>query len=221
MANLPGDGKDLIFLLLDEFLSEKAASPQGLSLAERIAYTNVARAMSIFSGHQCSNFGIWGSRTVNGNVYSARNLDWLPDLGVNQYKLLTVHHPKDGVAHVTVGFAGVWGALAGMSAEGLSVHEANLEVKKVTFRGFPWILRLRHAMAYSPTGNAHGVLYKLSFFTKKYFHAGSLEEAKSIWESTNNTVGFNHMFASAKDGKALAMETMKGYTAYFFDMDER
>ena len=29
------------------------------------------------------------------------------------------------------------------------------------------------------------------------------------------------MFASAKDGKAVAMETMKGYTAYFFDMDER
>lgn len=53
-----------------------------------------------------------------GDLYSARNLDWLPDLGVNKYKLLTVHHPPGGVAHVTIGYAGIWGALAGMSAAG-------------------------------------------------------------------------------------------------------
>lgn len=152
LANLPGDGADIIYVLMDEFLSQKAASPAGLTPAQRVAYNNVARGINSYNGHQCSNFGIWGSRTVDGDVFSARNLDWLPDLGINKYKLLTVHHPKDGVAHVTVGYAAVWGALAGMSAQGLTVHEANLEESKVTFRGFPWILRLRHAMANSPTG---------------------------------------------------------------------
>lgn len=201
LANLPGDGADIIYVLMDEFLAQKAASPEGLTPDQRIKYNNVARGISAYNGHQCSNFGVWGSRTVNGDVYSARNLDWLPDLGINQYKLLTVHHPKGGVPHVTVGFAAVWGALAGMSAQGLSVHEANLEESLVTFRGFPWILRLRHAMANSPTG--------------------SLVEAKSVWEATNNTVGFNHMFASATDKQAMAMETMKDYTAYFSDMDDR
>jgi hypothetical protein len=29
---------------------------------------------------------------------------------------------------------------------GLTVHEANLEVKAETFRGFPWVLRLRYIM---------------------------------------------------------------------------
>ena len=152
MANLPGDGEDIMYVLLDEFLSHKVASSPGLTLDQRIAYTNVVRAMVSFGGHQCSMFGIWGSRTVNGDIYSARNLDWFPDLGINKYKLLTIHRPKNGVAHVTIGFAGVWGALAGMSAQGISVHEANLEVNRVTFRGFPWILRLRHAMAYSLSG---------------------------------------------------------------------
>lgn len=42
-----------------------------------------------------------------------------------------------------------------------------------------------------------------------------------MWEATNNTVGFNHMFASAVDSKAMALETMKDYTAYFSDMDDR
>ena len=53
-----------------------------------------------------------------------------------------------------------------------------------------------------------------------------------LWSSTNNTVGFNHMVASAPDAAAytakqssgpvaLAMETMYMYTAYFADDDQR
>lgn len=89
--------------------------------------------------------------------------------------------------------------MAGMSSEGFTVHEANLESDLDTFRGFPWILRLRHIMA----------------------HTSTLDDALAMWNATNNTVGFNHMIGSSKDGKAVAMETMKGFTAVFHDMDER
>ena len=37
-----------------------------------------------------------------------------------------------------------------MSAEGITVHEANLEEDEETFLGFPWLLRLRYIME-----NAH------------------------------------------------------------------
>ena len=59
------------------------------------------------------------------------------------------------------------------------------------------------------------------------------QEAIALWEATNNTVGFNHMVASAPDaasylasksvgpGVAVAMETMYDYTAYFTDNDSR
>ena len=47
---------------------------------------------------------------------------------------------------MTFGYLGVWGALAGMSANGLTVHEANLEENEITFDGFPWLLRLRYIM---------------------------------------------------------------------------
>lgn len=128
-----------------------------------------------------------------------RIADWLTDLGINQYKLLTVHHPPSGYAHVTIGFAGIWGAMAGMSSQGLTVHEANLEESSVTYKGFPWILRLRHIMAYSK----------------------NLDEAMAIWKDTNNTVGFNFMIGSATDKRSRCMETQKDYTAYFDDMDSR
>ena len=89
------------------------------------------------------------------------------DTGVNVHKLVTVFHPPGKIAHVTVGFAGLYGALTGFSTfslkssdslhhcvassrfslsqgkYGISVHEANLEEKHETFRGFPWVLRLR------------------------------------------------------------------------------
>ena len=55
---------------------------------------------------------------------------------------------------------------------------------------------------------------------------------RALWEATNNTVGFNHMMASANDAAsyakgnkdavvAYAMETMFNYTAFFMDNDER
>ncbi len=49
----------------------------------------------------------------------------------------------------------------------------------------------------------------------------NLEEAINFWNSTNNTVGFNHGFGSANDQKAVLLETMMGNTAYFYDNDVR
>jgi hypothetical protein len=75
-----------------------------------------------------------------------------------------------------------------------------------TFLGFPWVLRLRYLME-----NAYNV-----------------SQARSIFENTNNTVGFNHMASSEYDAMnnkgspaAIAFETMAGYTAYFYDNDPR
>lgn len=68
LANLPGDGEDIIYVLIDEFQS-KHNLPK-----EQLAALPTVRAALSHYGHQCSMFGIWGSRTVNGNLYSARNL---------------------------------------------------------------------------------------------------------------------------------------------------
>lgn len=197
LANLPGDGKDIAFVLIDEFQTE---------MKNNINYNKnklilIPELKKIFNkfGHQCSMFSVWGDRTINNQLFSARNLDWMTDLGINQYKLITVHHPINGYSHATVGFAGIWGALAGMSSQGLTVHEANLESKLDTFQGFPWLLRLREVMAKSK----------------------NINEARKIWDNTNNTVGFNHMIGSTNDNSAIVMETMKGYTAYFESMDNR
>eukprot|EP01027_Heterolobosea_sp_BB2_P016936 GEZU01024037.1.p1 GENE.GEZU01024037.1~~GEZU01024037.1.p1 ORF type:complete len:527 (+),score=161.19 GEZU01024037.1:76-1656(+) len=200
VSNFPGDvGDDIFFLLADEAAGSKVAE---LAESEQKQILDFIKKMK----HHCSFFAVWGSRTYDGSLMTMRNLDWERDTGINQNKLLTVYHPEGKIAHVTVGFAGVLGALTGMSAAGLTVHEAGNDVVTETFLGFTWTLRLRYIME----------------------NANNLAEAKALWEQTNNTLGMNHMIASASDvtpgqesHPAYALETMKGYTAYFQDDDPR
>lgn len=187
LANAPGDLNDFVYILIREWFN---TGPNMTASTTKVKDPK---------GLQCSMFAIWGDRTVDGSLYSARNLDWNQDTGIARYKLITVYHPTGAIAHATLGYVGLVGALTGISAAGLTVHEANLEENEITFSGFPWLLRLRYIMEY----------------------ASNLTAAKQLWESTNNTVGFNHMIASASDRSGLVEETMFGYTAYFQDNDPR
>jgi len=137
----------------------------------------VIRTKLRFLNPACSNFGAWGSRTLRGDLFSGRNLDWSTDTGMNTCKLATVIHPpasEGKAAHVMLGYCGIMGALTGMSATGLTVHEANLESNRDSFHGFPWLYRLRAVMEQS----------------------ADLASAKKLWDATNNTCGFNHAVGS-------------------------
>lgn len=169
-------------------------------------YQKVASIISKFIkkvGINCSFFAAWGSRTVDGKLYSMRNLDWEENTGVNRNKLVTVWHIDGMIPHLTLGYPGVLGALTGMSAAGLTVHETGLSSHFSTEMGFQWTLRMRYIM----------------------MHAKNLQEALAIWKATNNTLGMNFMISSASDlssgHPAIAMETMRAYTAFFQDGDSR
>jgi hypothetical protein len=200
LANFPSDLPNLKFIIEDE-----VENPPTSASSDPAAPTKeeIAQLTSLLSprwkGLSCSMFGVWGSRTENGKLFTGRNLDWFKDTGIATYKLITIHRPVSGFAHATFGFAGIWGALTGISSQGLTVHEANLESNDITFRGFPWVTRLRYAMSYAST----------------------IDEAMTLWNKTQNTVGYNHGFGSAKDGQAVVLETMKGNTALFYANDPR
>jgi len=200
VANFPGDIETNIeYLLLDEFGVDGLPFPRDTLLKAK-------SALQAFKGQQCSFFAVWGNRTADGSLWTMRNLDWLPDSGINVNKLVAVFHVTNKIPYATLGFIGLYGALTGMSSAGLTVHETGNDVTAETFNGFAWTFRLRYVME----------------------NAVNLASARKIWEATNNTLGMNHMIASASDVKSLsgshpayALETMKGYTAYFQDNDPR
>lgn len=148
---------------------------------------------------QCSHFGVWGTRTSGGRLYTGRNLDWLSDTGIADYKLITVFHYPGKTTHIALGFAGLMGALAGISEAGITVHEAGDDNKLETLEGFPWTLRLRYIMENAP----------------------DFRSALSLWNQTLNTLGINHGLGSAADGSYRVLEVKAGYTATFADNDPR
>ena len=185
----------------------------------------------------CDAFAVWGSRTRDGALRSSRNLDWgeagrkqahhssvqchlvVDDMspppiaetntGINQAKLIMVFDIEGTRSgpYATFGFAAGFGALAGMSAKGLSVSEMNLDNSRTTFDGPPFPTRLRMVLE----------------------RATDLAEARALWEATNNTDSMNFMIASAVDGAALAIEAIGGefsvqpphaaFSAFFTDND--
>ena len=202
LANLPGDADDVIYLLLNELptTTRREIEAGYRALGGEAATLQEALRGVRWLNAACSNFGAFGNRTTGGKLFTGRNLDWTVDTGLNQYKLITVYHPPGGAfAHATVGFAGVTGALTGVSSQGITVHEANLESDRDSFYGFPWTLRLRAVMERTAT----------------------LADATALWEGTNNTCGFNHAVGSASDGAFVAIETDAGHSAYFGAMDPR
>ena len=69
LANLPSDGKDILKLIMGEYNQTLDRLTFDLSvLADRL------------KGFMCSMVAVWGSRTVDHKLFSARNLDW--DKGV-------------------------------------------------------------------------------------------------------------------------------------------
>lgn len=149
-------------------------------------------------GHHCDAFGVWGSRTEHGRLYTSRNLDFNANTGINKYKLITVYEitESDGttrIPYAVMGYSFGLGALAGMNIEGISTSEMNLDNNMTTFSGLPFPLRLRYILE----------------------RATNLETAMTLWNATNNTNSFNFLLGSSADSEAYALETVRHFTAVF------
>lgn len=162
------------------------------------------RARSFFK-RSCSHWGAWNERTVNGLLFAGRNLDWLSKSGIANNSLITVVHPPPSasgvkpIPHVAIAFAGVFGALAGMSKQGMVVTESGDDNKVESLRGYSWTLRLRGVMEQCAT----------------------MECIKNFWSNASqNTMGINHGLGVASGG-FIETENRFGYSAVFGDDDPR
>jgi hypothetical protein len=190
LANMPADMPNIIAALEVEF--ERGWPDWLKTLVNEIIWS------IDHLGHHCDAFGVWGSRTETGRLYTSRNLDFNANTGINKYKLLSVFEitESDGtprIPYVAMGFSFGLGALAGMNMEGISTSEMNLDNNMTTFSGLPFPLRLRYILE----------------------RATNLETAMSLWNSTNNTNSFNFLIGSAADTQAFALETIREFTAVF------
>jgi hypothetical protein len=195
LGNLPADTQNLINSLLFEL--EKGMPPAEAALIN--AVINALDKCTWCSKHWsrpgnlplapgCDAFGVWGSRTAGGRLFSSRNLDWEKDSGIGRHKLVNVMH-IDGVAqpYAMIGFASGFGAIAGMSAAGITTSEMNLDNALTTFDGPPFPIRLKMVLE----------------------RAATLADARALWEATNNTDSMNFFIASGVERSAYAIEAVR------------
>jgi len=121
----------------------------------------------------CTMLAAWGTRTVDGKMFSHRNLDWHAQTGIHDERLITVCRPEDGIPFVTVGYTGIIGALAGLSARGITVAEIGAFSAREELDGMPWTLTARRVLETT----------------------GSLEEAVALSENAKHTLGYNFMLS--------------------------
>ncbi|MBN2310225.1 MAG: hypothetical protein JXR94_14720, partial [Candidatus Hydrogenedentes bacterium] len=124
-------------------------------------------------GMSCTMFAVWGSRTADGKLFALRNLDWLAQTGMHEDRLVTVCRPEGAHPFVTMGYAGVVGALAGMNAEGISLSEVGAFSMAEELDGIPWTVMARRVLEES----------------------SCLEDASGIIQGARHTIGYNYLVA--------------------------
>ena len=98
---------------------------RGISDGARIPLVTLRRVymIPVVSDYSCSGAALWGKATADGHLYQFRNLDYIMDAGLQDYPVIVVALPNDGIAHVSTTFAGFIGVNTGMNAEGTVLSE--------------------------------------------------------------------------------------------------
>jgi isopenicillin-N N-acyltransferase-like protein len=91
----------------------------------------------------CSMLGAWGAASASGALVQLRALDWDTDGPFQEFPMLAVYHPAapgDGFHFATLGWAGMLGAITGVSSSGLALSEKVWDAYKGTHAtvGYAW-----------------------------------------------------------------------------------
>ena len=77
----------------------------------------------VVSDYSCSGAAIWGKASVDGHLYQFRNLDYHMQAGLQNYPVIIVYLPEQGIPHISPTFAGFLGINTGMNAKGTVLTE--------------------------------------------------------------------------------------------------
>ncbi len=159
----------------DEMLG--MAKTSGISIDE-IRLTNVFPAL-----FHCSGFAVFNSATIGGKLYHGRVLDYITELGLQYYSVVSIIAPDNYNAFVNVGFAGFIGSVTGMNENQVSFGEMG-GAGEGDWDGMPMAFLMRDGME----------------------RANTLSEAVNIFKETPRTCEYYYVIADGKipDARGLA-----------------
>ena len=129
----------------------------GLAAGSGVGAADIRRVAMLaeWTRAQCSMLGAWGAASATGGLVQLRALDWDTDGPFQQWPVLAVYHPDaaatgGGVAHATLGWAGMLGAITGVSAAGVGISEKVWDAYSGPYSalGYAWNLLLQDALMF-------------------------------------------------------------------------
>ncbi len=82
-----------------------------------------AHMVPVVADYACSGVIVWGKATATGHLYHLRNLDFVKQAHLQDYPVVVIYKPKNGIPHAVASFAGYIGAHTGINAEHVALGE--------------------------------------------------------------------------------------------------
>ena len=129
----------------------------------------------------CSNVAAFGAATVDGEIYAMRILDWIRELGTQNYATVLIYKPDQGNSYASFGYAGFTGCITGMNDKHLTFGEMGYgDRPEETLEGIPFVF----------------------LFKKMMREADTLEQAIAIARNAKRTCSYAYIFSDAKTNDA-------------------
>jgi hypothetical protein len=139
----------------------------------------------------CTAFGAWGAATAEDHLMCGRDFDWEADPVFDQDRILIFCEPKDGIAFVSLAWAGMAGCVSGMNREGISIIVNGAPSDLPADAATPTCLVAREVLE----------------------HAHNLAEAVAIIRQRHIFVSAMFLVGSRADGKFIVVEKTPGKMA--------
>jgi isopenicillin-N N-acyltransferase like protein len=139
----------------------------------------------------CTAFGAWGAATTGDHLFCGRNFDWEADPVFDEDRLLIICEPKDGIAFVSLAWAGMAGCVSGMNRAGISIIVNGAPSDLPQDAATPTCLVAREVLQ----------------------HAHNLAEATEIIKRRQVFVSAMFLVGSRADGKFIVVEKTPAATA--------
>ena len=120
----------------------------------------------------CSGVALRGKATVGGQVLHARVLDYMRDIGLQDYACVTVFMPEKHYAWISAGYAGFVGTVTAMNEHGLAIGEMG-GGGVGNWDGMPMSLLLRDIMERAATVDEALAILRTTPRTCEYYYVVS------------------------------------------------
>lgn len=181
---------DKAWQTVQSYLPEQwKAQLQGLSAGSGLAHQLIVRAhmIPVLGDYSCSGAVLWGQSTADNKMYVFRNLDYMLDMRMQDFPLILVCLPEDGLPHVSPTFAGFLGVQTGMNANGLALTEMG----DSPARDYPFDL--------------NGIPF-IALFSDLLYRAENLSQALDMIRRANRIKKYHYVIGSASDNQGVKIK---------------